>query len=413
MPVIEHSCPVLPCSSGPQAHFAGYYEIIPWHHGGRWMLAMEAPPLRRYMEPEDEAAIVLLDLHGGAAPRVIDTTTAWNWQQGAQATWVGPASDLIAYNVRAADGVSFHARVRHAFRDETRDLPLPIYSLTADGRTGLGLSYQRLRYCHPTIGYAVRGDPTVPVGHPADDGLFAIDLTRGTARLILDLQRLAATGHHPSMEGAVHWITHPMPDPSGRRVAFLHRYAHDVSAQRFWSFRLATVGLDGCDLRILGGVVSPHAPGAADATLPADGFAWSHPHWLDDGHAMAWAGAGPRGYVVFADRVGVPPRILGPDCLTANGHYSFCPTDHRWMLSDTYPDALGVQTLFLYRMDTGVRYNVARFAADPAQRGHLRCDLHPRWSRDGRTVCVDSTHQGTRQMYLVDVSTLTALPTAG
>jgi putative transposase len=35
-----------------------------------------------------------------------------------------------------------------------------------------------------------------------------------------------------------------------------------------------------------------------------------------------------------------------------------------------------------------------------------RCDLHPRWSPDGRQVCIDSAHEGERQMYIVDVSEL-------
>ena len=37
-------------------------------------------------------------------------------------------------------------------------------------------------------------------------------------------------------------------------------------------------------------------------------------------------------------------------------------------------------------------------------KGPVRCDLHPRWSPDGRRVCFDSVHGGTRQMYVMDVS---------
>ena len=37
-----------------------------------------------------------------------------------------------------------------------------------------------------------------------------------------------------------------------------------------------------------------------------------------------------------------------------------------------------------------------------------RCDLDPNWSRDGRSVCIDSIHEGSRQVYILDVSELTA-----
>jgi len=38
----------------------------------------------------------------------------------------------------------------------------------------------------------------------------------------------------------------------------------------------------------------------------------------------------------------------------------------------------------------------------------LRCDLHPRWSRDSKKVSIDSAHEGSRQIYVLDVEKIVA-----
>ncbi|RKY58480.1 MAG: hypothetical protein DRP94_06185, partial [Candidatus Latescibacterota bacterium] len=59
--------------------------------------------------------------------------------------------------------------------------------------------------------------------------------------------------------------------------------------------------------------------------------------------------------------------------------------------------------LLLFRPEDGKLLEVGKFFSPPELRGEIRCDLHPRWSRDGREVCIDSAHEGHRQMYVVEV----------
>jgi len=94
---------------------------------------------------------------------------------------------------------------------------------------------------------------------------------------------------------------------------------------------------------------------------------------------------------------------VGEGVLTSDGHCSYSP-DGRWILTDTYPDRERLRTLILYRPSDGSRVDIGRFFSPRELDGEIRCDLHPRWSRDGQKICFDSVHEGHRQIYVVDVS---------
>ena len=46
---------------------------------------------------------------------------------------------------------------------------------------------------------------------------------------------------------------------------------------------------------------------------------------------------------------------------------------------------------------------IARVFAPFKYDNDTRCDLHPRWSRDGKKVCFDSVFEGHRGLYVVNV----------
>jgi len=56
---------------------------------------------------------------------------------------------------------------------------------------------------------------------------------------------------------------------------------------------------------------------------------------------------------------------------------------------------------------TGTRVPLAHLLSTPKYTGEWRCDNHPRFSRDGKLVTVDSPHGGNgRQIYLIDISSI-------
>jgi hypothetical protein len=96
--------------------------------------------------------------------------------------------------------------------------------------------------------------------------------------------------------------------------------------------------------------------------------------------------------------------VVGAEAMPRDGHNSYSPdAARRWVVNDTYPDAEHRRTLYVYDTQMDTRRDLGRFYSPPELAQDYRVDLHPRWSRDGRQVCFDSAHEGSRQVYVIDV----------
>jgi hypothetical protein len=375
------SLDVQPLTRPPGHHFFGYYDNCPWNSDGSLVLCLEAggadrPP--RTGEPATVGVIRASDGHLTAVAR----TGAWNLQQGAMVQWLGPAfSDQIIYN-DFRDG-RYVGLIRNLDPAHERVLSRPVYSVSADGRQALSLDFSRLHRLRPGYGYLNVPDRGMGQERPTDSGVWHIDLRADEASLVLSIEQIAAYRPDDSMAGVDHWVNHLEFNPSGTRFMFLHRWTVDGKRRT----RLFTANPDGSELFCV-----------------TDHEVVSHCAWRSDDEILAWANRHESGlgYYLFRDRTGEFSPV-GAGQLTEDGHPSYSP-DRRWILTDTYPDRARMQTLILYDTWNERRVELGRFLSPIRYYGEARCDLHPRWNRDGTKVCFDSAHSGTRQMYVVDVS---------
>ena len=417
--IVNRPCPIRRLGAGPAHHFFGYYNKTVWDPSGRYLLAQRVPVMDAVLTPDLVAEVGFFDLQAGDRFHVLDRTRAWNWQMGAQLQWLERHGRLQAiYNCRTEtrDGIypGFGSVVCDAESGEKRTLPLPVYVVAPDGRFALCVSYRRLYITHETIGYPEGGAPANLALAPADDGIHYLDIERGESRLVVSYADLR--NFHParSMDKAIHWVSHIEIDPTSSRFLFLHRWTERVKDETCFLHRLITVNPDGSDMRLLEDSDHPLPQLADDFDPTAVGtydyekseYQISHPLWFAPGRIVVWGPhAGRIHYHLYTDTEQGEVEVVGGGLLTENGHMSFSPVNPRWLLSDTYPDpASNERTLFLYDMRTGVRHDIGSFYADPKLKKENRCDLHPRWSRDGQQVCIDSVHEHARQMYLIDVS---------
>jgi hypothetical protein len=371
----------------PQGKYCwfGYYDKLQFSPDGRLLLGMEVGFEHRSPRPDDEIALGVIDLADDCRWTEIARTRAWCWQQGCMLQWIpGRESELI-YNARS--GERFVSRILDVRTGRQRELPEPVYSLSSCGKWAVSADFRRINDCRPGYGYAGLADPHADELRPEDSGIRRIDLATGENRLIVSIDEAAAVDYpHGDLSGKKHYFNHLLVSPDGGRVIFLHRWL--TGGEPRWRTRMFTCDAEGGGLHVVD-----------------DYGGMSHFDWRDEQHILAYADRPPlgRGFYLFADRsdevVPVGQEKMAP---LGDGHCTYLP-DREWIVCDTYPFRDGLQHLYLYHVPTDRRIEIAAIPAPPAYRGEWRCDLHPRHSPDGRTLCIDAAHEGGRAMYLVDI----------
>jgi hypothetical protein len=373
-------------------YFFGYYDVPALSPDGRRHLFHRVPFRDRLPKIEDAAELGVLDLESGEA-RVFASTHAWNFQQGSMLQWWGGTPDTIIYNTVGPTG-GYRAVIQNLADGSRREADRPVASVTRDGALGLSINFDRMYDFRPGYGYAAQPDAGRNDPHPRNDGVHLVDLHAGSSRLILSLADLHAQlrGLSPLL-GEKLMINHIMFNPSGTRFVALVRnfpvplppgMKQDLSQipGKAWKTTVVTADLAGNDWHVL---------------IPA-GYA-SHFHWRDDG-VIAFHADGPQGAQLYEITDAAQPAFtaIDPGFFRRDGHCSYSP-DRRWMLYDSYPDEAGRQHLSLYDLRAKSGAELASLDAAPVAISDIRCDLHPRWSPNGGSITLDSTHEGFRAIY--------------
>lgn len=362
--------------------FAGYYDIEPVSPDGTSLLAHAASVRRQSLGPTDGARVGWFDLGTGDFHQVAETRL-WNWQMGARLRWwKGERADALAFNTVHASAPA--CCVGWAGSEPRMLLPLPLFDISRDQRIGLSLNFGRLARCRPGYGYAAVEDPFAGELLPAGDGVVIADLATGKSSLAYSLVDFSRLLDEP-VPGALHYLNAGSLSPSGKHFSVLHKYLPDPGNVNKWVVHAVIGRSDGSRL----------------FRVPLPGNA-SHYWWIDDERIVYTANRGPASsYVLYDCRdqsltsfSRAAPGIDGHPSCTQGGE------EPLW-ITDQYPDLYGEQALYQFRAGDERCVELARFLADPRYQDEWRCDLHPRWSGDGRSVLVDSTHEGFRAIYSV------------
>lgn len=444
----EIECKVIRLTEAPKHHLFGFHDLLISNKAETKYLCLEVETMNRPPLPGEMFGVGYVE--NGQFIKVGETT-ALNYPQGARQQWMGD-TNLFTVNNRIGD--KWAADLYDADTNTlVEHLPATVHMLTKDGRYALGLDYARL---HRLGGYGYTGleDKSANDPFPSESGITIMDMQTKEVKLLVSVKQVAKCGVSNITGQAHHYLTHLCLNPSNTRVAFLHRYFMPDGGLMT---RLMTIGIDGSDLRCIGQGFLSHYDWKDDNHIYIFGRVGSSVDAIRNNpimsnplfkHTLRFAKkmvkmvigkgkgiVGGMSFLMIEDTLEATATAFAKDIIPTDGHPMTHPFNNDWCICDNYPDAEGYRDLFLYHFLEDKRYNLGRFKRlfeEPDMalkeeffkgidskilkfiseselaftRSGLHCDLHPRWSSDGKWAVFDSIHEGTRQVYKVDVSSI-------
>lgn len=388
--------PVRPITKGPAFHWFGYYDKLQFDPSCRYVLGMEVKFEHRSPEAEDEIRIGMVDLADNDRWIDLGSSRSWGWQQGCMLQWIPGSKEEIIWNDREKN--HFVSRVLNIRTGKMRTLPEAVYALSPDGTWAIGTSFSRIQNLRPGYGYPGINEPHETLKAPSEIGLYKVDLSTSESTMLFSLKDLSTIAHRgKSVEDNYHWFNHLLVNTDGSRFTFLHRWRRERSDRQ-------TMAVGGFTTRMF--TASPYG---TDLYCIDPSGSTSHFIWEDRSHINAYTKPEGHewGFYILEDGSG-SYRQIGKEKMPVNGHQTYLPwgSGREWLLCDNYASGSDRnQKPYVYHIPTDRRIDIGSFPLPAEYKGEWRCDLHPRFSPDGKMVCIDSPHGNNgRQLYLINIS---------
>jgi hypothetical protein len=355
--------------------FFGYYDHSPVNDSGLILFHSTKRPTSKKPTEKESIDICCFNEKTGKT-FIIDSVSTYNWQMGARATWIN--NEIIAYN--SFDNSHYVCNLYSIAEQKIiRTLDLPAQDFFFD-KYFLTVNYQRLLSYAPDYAYRnLKKMRHETFEDYAGDGIWMVDFRTGKQELLHSIRQILECDTVNRFRNAHHFVNHIMINPDGKSFIFIHRYFK--SGVRY--DRLAY-----SDFRTIKILLSDQCQ--------------SHFCWLDNKIVFGYGQYnGTKGFYSVNVDSGV---VQEHEKLTAihpeDGH----PTVYKnWICIDSYPSLSRMQSLILYNHKTYEIINLLEVFHDISRTAETRCDLHPRFSNDGRKIYIDAVYSGKRRLYQLDI----------
>lgn len=359
-------------ANGGGETFFGYYDK-PCSRKGNILFhrTIQQPTIK---QPSATTSIDIIVRTDAGKEITIGTTCTYNWQQGARAQWLD--DDKVIYNCLKDD--HYGAKVYSISGQKViSEFDMPVQDSFRNNYF-LSINYSRIMKLRADYGYRNLPLPSeIEMEDLRNDGIFKVDYLTRKFQLIHSLKDIVALQPKTIFTTCNHVVNHVMIRPDGKGFIFIHRYYQ--GKRRF--DRL--IYSDFKQMKVL-----------------VDDKMVSHCCWVDNSTILGYFRYNGRDafYECNIDSANIKCNETMSQLRYGDGHPS-CYGN--LIVFDTYPDKSRMQHLFLYDRNTDAVYQLLEVYQSTAYMNECRCDLHPRFSDDGKHIFFDTVYSGNRQLCYV------------
>lgn len=344
--------------------FYGYHDTSPESPDGKLVVFHEL-----LKENQEIISIVIVMKESGET--VASTISrAFNYQLGSRATWL--SDNTIAFN-----DLDEYGRIVSRVYDIqaqmiTLSCPLPFYSISRTNKF-LCINFEDLRRSGSEYGYPGK----------TQNGLFINRYDPETH----NLETLLTLKHFKdfvSTDEQMPVVNHVLPNPENENFVFILRTFNDDGIRKDQMF---FYDFDNRKLKKI-----------------RTGNLVSHYTWISEQKILLY-GSDESSKEGFFELNLITEKMTPVGVLSNVGGDGHPQYFNGKVVVDSYPNFRGLLGLWICHYDKNTELKqIARIRHRSKFKGASRCDLHPRWSRDGESVYFDSVANGKRELLHLKIS---------
>ncbi|MBY8155777.1 hypothetical protein KW499_18415 [Vibrio fluvialis] len=370
--------PIVDISPLSPESFYGYYDKSPKKNGYELFQVSENDTSKCpkfYTNKKKSISVVVKSINEGEI--VFErNTSAFNWQQGSKLQWV--SDDEIIFNDIVDDSV-----VSILYNLSTKKETIIEQSIydAFNKEFFISIDYRVLEKLRPDYAYFRKHG----WGHIKFDEQKIIYSEFGdNVRDIISIKKI--NQDFPlkfDCDFSKQKFNHIMISPEGKKFVFLHRAYNDAGARidRFFVTNLDSM---------------------YSTKMISDSGMISHYNWIDENKVISYMNhMGVNGYYVIDLSNDIEIKKVNINGLDSygDGHPTYIGDGK--FITDTYPNKSKLKSLILVDLNEKKLEVIAEFFEPLKYGGQTRCDLHPKWDAETKSIYVESVHKGKRKLYRV------------